>query len=214
MEEIYGANGANDVDVSGNNPLAAMQPGEKVLCVIKRHPFGMISQYVMAGFIVVVLGAFAAYVPQLVSQASQTQAREYALLGWALISVCVALGLFISSSIYYKNRWIVTNDSITQISQVGLFDSQMSQLSMANLQDIGVVQDGVLCSMFNFGILRAETAGERSKFIFMYCPDPKRYAREILMARENFINTSPETAKRGNDDLAVPRPPSDGLSVT
>jgi hypothetical protein len=68
--------------------------------------------------------------------------------------------------------------------------------------------------MFNFGILRAETAGERSKFVFVYCPDPKHYAREILMARENFINSSPETAKRGNDDLAVPRPPSDGLNVT
>ncbi len=205
----------NPTDI--DNPLAAMQPDEKILCEIKRHPIGMISQYVMVGFVLVLLAAAVAFVPQFLSQSSQSspsRMQEAALIIWVLVAIISMIGLWISSTIYYKNRWIITSDSITQVNQTGSFDTQMSQLSMANLQDIGVVQDGILPQMFNYGILRAETAGERSKFIFPYCPDPKHYARQILIAREDFINDSPETAKRGNDDLAVPRKkPSDGLNL-
>lgn len=214
MQETFDAD-STDQNLNVNNPLAAMQPDEKVICEIKRHPVGMFSQYVMTGFVLVLLAAAAVFLPQVVPQGSQSQVREFAMLGWLFLAILCAFGLYISSTIYYKNRWIVTSDSITQVNQSGLFSAQMSQLSMANLQDVTVVQDGVLCTMFNFGILRAETAGERSKFIFMYCPNPKYYAQQILLTRENFINSSPETAKRGNDDLAVPRGgqlPSDGLS--
>jgi hypothetical protein len=200
--------------VNVKNPLEAMQPGEQVICEIKRHPIGMLSKYFTVGFILFVFGAFAIFViPVAVPQASQTQAREFALLGLLLVAVVSALALMVASTVYYKNRWIVTSDSITQVAQTSLFSSQLSQLSMANLQDVTVAQDGILCSMFNFGVLKAETAGERSKFVFAYCPDPKRYAQKILMTRENFINASPETAKRGNVELAVPHSqmPTNGL---
>lgn len=198
-----------------DNPLEAMQPGERIICEIKRHPVGMLSKYFATGFALVAIAIISLFaIPQLVSQASQTQAREYVLALLAFMGLLSLLGLYVSSTVYYKNRWIVTSDSITQIVQSGLFNAQTSQLSMANLQDITVVQDGLLPTMFNYGVLRAETAGERSKFMFLYCPDPKNYARQILMTRENFINTSPETAKRANDELAVPRPASNGLNIT
>jgi hypothetical protein len=41
--------------------------------------------------------------------------------------------------------------------------------------------------MFNFGTLKVETAGERSKFVFMYCPRPNEYARRILEIHESFL---------------------------
>jgi Bacterial PH domain len=200
------------------NPLEAMSPGEKIICEIKRHPIGMLSKYILAAFVFVALGILAVYVlPSLdtssTSKVSPSQLRVFALvilLGMGAIGV---LMLWISAYIYYRNRWVVTSDSITQVSQTGLFSAQMSQLSMANLQDVTVVQDGILPTMMNYGVIRAETAGERSKFVFLYCPNPKYYAQQILIARENFINSSPETAKRANDDLAVPRSSSDGLSV-
>lgn len=197
-----------------DNPLEAMQPGEEIICEIKRHPMGMLSKYIATFLALVVLGVSAVLlIPQTVPQDTQPQARVFAVFGVAAFAVIAAIGLYLTQFIYYKNRWIVTSDSITQVSQTGLFSTQLSQLSMANLQDVTVVQDGIMPSTFDYGILRAETAGERSKFVFLYCPNPKKYAQEILMTREQFINTSPETAKRANDDLEVPRRPSDGLSV-
>jgi hypothetical protein len=197
-----------------DNPLEAMQPGEEIICEIRRHPMGMLSKYIATFLALVVLGVSAVLlIPQTVPQDSQSQARLFAIFGVVVVAVIAAIGLYLTQFIYYKNRWIVTSDSITQVSQTGLFSSQLSQLSMANLQDVTVVQDGIMPSTFDYGILRAETAGERSKFVFLYCPNPKKYAQKILMTREQFINTSPETAKRANDDLEVPRRPSDGLSV-
>ncbi len=197
-----------------HNPLEAMQPGEKVICEIKRHPIGMLGKYIAAIFGLLVIGIFAmAIIPKVVPQASQAHVREFALFGIVLVAIITAIGLWISATIYYKNRWIVTSDSITQVSQTGLFSAQTSQLSMANLQDITVIQDGVIPAMFHYGVLRAETAGEQSKFVFIYCPNPKYYAQQILVARENFINSSPEAARRANDELAVPRGPTNGLNI-
>jgi hypothetical protein len=46
--------------------------------------------------------------------------------------------------------------------------------------------------MLGFGTLRVETAGERSKFAFPFCPKPAQYAREIIQAHEDFIQAHPE----------------------
>ncbi len=197
-----------------HNPLQAMSPGESVVCVIKRHPIGMISRYITVALLMTALGVFAVYIiPNAIDQSNQQQAQAIAMFGLVVAAGISLLTLWASSFVYYRNRWIVTTDSVTQLNQTGLFSAQLSQLSMANLQDITVVQDGVFPTWFNYGILRAESAGEHSKFIFFYCPNPKLYAQKILMARENYINSSPETAKRANDDLAVPRGESDGLRI-
>ncbi|HSW79600.1 MAG TPA: hypothetical protein VLG47_02380 [Candidatus Saccharimonadales bacterium] len=199
-----------------HNPLQAMSPGEQVICEIKRHPIGMISRYVMVALFMIALSVFAVYIiPSVVDQAHKDQAEAMALFGLIVAAGLSLLVLWVAAFVYYRNRWIVTTDSITQLNQVGLFSAQLSQLSMANLQDITVIQSGVIPTWFDYGILRAESAGEHSKFIFIYCPKPKYYAQKILMARENYINSSPETAKRANDDLAVPRgiTSNDGLRV-
>src|SRR6202011_6093270 len=91
-----------------------------------------------------------------------------------------------ATRIYWGNSWIVTSDSVTQVSQTSLFKRQSSQLSLIHLEDVTAEQNGVLAHMFNYGLLRVETAGERSKFTFTFCPNPNFYAREILAAREAF----------------------------
>lgn len=176
-------------DGSDIHPLVVLQPGERVVCEIKRHPFGIITQYLMTGLLIVVALAVGLFVAPQLSNSSDTAQAAPLVYGALGILVIFALGfLAVASSIYWKNRWIVTTDSITQILQPSLFGRQVSQLSMDDLEDITVQQTGVLQTMFNFGTLRAETAGERSKFVFIYCPNPNYYARQVLIAREEFMN--------------------------
>ncbi len=75
-----------------------------------------------------------------------------------------------------------------------MFDKQSSQLSLGNLEDISAEQNGILTHMFNYGAVRVETAGERSKFFFNFCPNPNYYAQQILTARETF-----EQGKEANE---------------
>lgn len=169
------------------HPMVVMQPGERVVCELKRHPIGILTMYVGAFIAVALLTALIAYLLPTLRDSYGDSIDTTVMLGAGILLVGLLLMLFISTTIYWQNQWIVTTDSITQITQNGLFGRQVSQLSMENLEDITVVQNGILPHMFNYGVLKAESAGERSKFVFMYCPDPNEYARQILDTHEKFL---------------------------
>lgn len=184
---------------SVRNPLEAMRPGEQVVCEIKRHPIGIYSTYAIATFMFIVALVAAIAVPMLI----KTSSSSLNTIVWGICGIVMLVAfvmLYIGNKVYWGNRWIVTSDSITQTLQTSLFDIQSSQLSMGNIEDVTVEQDGMLCHMFGYGLLRVETAGEHSKFVFPYCPVPNEYAKKILAAREQF-----EQGRRGEDEQRLYR---------
>lgn len=172
------------------HPMVILQPGERIITELKRHPFGILSMYVAGASAIAVLFLLAFMAPTLFETGGVdgTSVSGMLTIGALVISVGIGLILMIATTVYWQNRWVITDDSITQITQDSLFGRRVSQLSMENLEDVTVDQHGILQTMFNFGTLKAETAGEHSKFHFMYCPDPNKYARLILEIHENFIH--------------------------
>jgi hypothetical protein len=167
-----------------SNPIAAMQPGERIIAEIKRHPVGLFGVFLMAGFLLIVL-ALGTFV-LLPSVTSNGTTPAIAAVLFILIAVLILLFTYIADRVYWGNRWIITSDSITQISQTSLFHKQSAQLGLESLEDVTAEQNGIFTHIFNYGILKAETAGERSRFVFRYCPNPNRYAQQILSAREQL----------------------------
>jgi hypothetical protein len=45
-----------------------------------------------------------------------------------------------------------------------------------------------LQTIFNYGTLTVETAGEMRNFVFPYCPNPNKYADQILDARQAYAD--------------------------
>jgi len=168
--------------------MVVLQPGERVVGEIKRHPIGIIMLY-LGVVLAALMIAFLAFLvlPGIIEQSSDSSimTEVYAGLGLAVVVMVLILG--ISTMVYWQNRWIITTDSVTQITQTGLFGRQVSQLSLDNLEDVTVDQNGILPHMFNYGYLKVESAGERSKFVFSYCPNPNAYARQILDIHEKFL---------------------------
>lgn len=173
--------------VQVKNPLNTMSVGERNIFEVHRHPIGMIGVYASFILLIVLVGAGAMLAPNALADTYDPDIVRRVSLG-VLAAVVIFAGIFawIAHIVYYGNRWILTSDSVTQVRRASLFNTQSSQLSLGNLEDISAYQDGVLAHLFNFGILRVETAGERSKFVFTYCPNPNEYARQILAAREAF----------------------------
>lgn len=181
-----------------------MQPGEQVVCEIKRHPIGIIGTYITAAFLVVIAGVLAFVVaPAFVTTIDKSRLLSIGGLVFIVVTLFALLFVWIANTVYRGNRWIVTTDSITQITQRSLFDKQSSQLSLANLEDITAEQNGVFAHMYNYGVIRAETAGERSKFYMTYCPNPNYYAQQILDAREKFEQFG---GRRGDYDARANNP--------
>lgn len=170
-----------------HNPLEAMRPGEHIICEIKRHPIGLLGLYASVGLVVLLVAIFGYGLgPTIFTATSRAQIFTYSTLAFAVAAFFGVVALLIGHKIYWGNRWIVTNDSVTQISQLSLFNVQSSQLSLANVEDVTSERSGLLPHLFNYGSLKAETAGERQKFKLSFCPNPDHYARLILQAREEF----------------------------
>lgn len=187
-----------------------MQPGERNVFEVKRHPIGMVGMYIGAGLLLAVVAVLAfLVVPNLLTNMDRNQATTYGALVFLVIAVLTLVFIGVSHIVYWGNRWILTTDSLTQVSQNSLFDKRSSQLSLGNLEDVTAVQDGILAHMFNFGVLRVETAGEHSKFVFPFCPNPTYYAQQVLHAREQF-----EQNRRGEGSYSAPAAPNINTETT
>jgi uncharacterized membrane protein YdbT with pleckstrin-like domain len=183
-----------------DNPLGVMQPGEKVICEIKRHPIGLVGVYATSGITLAATLSIAILAPTYVTFLTPQQRLGVVLasiLGMVIILIFTYVGLFL----YSANRIIVTSDSITEVVQSGLFDRHVQQLSLANLEDVAAQQEGILQTLLGYGDLIVESAGERSHFTFSYCPNPNEYARKIIAAHEEFLATRKEEFLAANQPL-------------
>ncbi len=195
-------NDADDQLQQVHNPLAVMQPGERVICEIRRHPIGLIGVYTISALVIAMLITTAIMMPYIAAEFLTQQQRLGIVLAAGLAIVVTLLFTYIYSFIYKANRWIVTSDSITEVQQLGLFNRESSQVSLANMEDAIVKQDGVFQTLFNYGNLIVESAGEHSDFTFLYCPDPHEYAKKIIAAHEEYIALNPEEMRIFNRPLA------------
>lgn len=191
-----------DDQPSVNNPLSVMQPGERIICEIQRHPIGLFGVYGVTALMLGVFIAVAILVPYYASFLTAQQ-KLGVVLACGLAIIITLLVTYISLYIYKANRWVVTSDSVTQMTQIGLFNKASSQLSLANLEDVTVDQDGILQTLFDYGDLIVESAGEHAKFVFSFCPNPHDYARKIIAAHEAYIETQPDEMRAFNRPLAA-----------
>ena len=196
-------NDADDQLQHVDNPLSVMQPNERVICHIKRHPFGLFGIYFLSGLVLIGVFTAAALAPHYITDLT-SQYKMDIFAAAVFIAIITLLYMWIAVIIYNGNRWIVTTDSITQVSQTGLFNKQSSQLSLGNLEDVTFEQESIIQSMFGFGTLHVETAGERSKFVFPFCPTPQKCAQEIIYAHEQYMAANPESAYRDNQGISHP----------
>jgi membrane protein YdbS with pleckstrin-like domain len=156
--------------------------GETPVTIIHKHPIGVVA------IILVGLAAVAAAVVFFIFlfPNSFSDNPTGAAGGLFLFSAVVALIVLIAIYIYRQNRLLVTNKHLAQVTQRTLVMRKISQLSMSNVEDANADQRGILATIFNYGTLTVQTAGEMENFIFTLCPNPNKYSDQILEARQAF----------------------------
>ena len=163
-----------------------LEPGERLVTVIRRHPIGIIGIYIemlvgIVGVITLVLLAIFVFFASL-SGGTKGLIAAAAIFVVAFLVVI----LLISTYVYRQCRLIVSDQSVVQVLQKALFNRKISRLSMSNVEDVNAEQNGILAMMFNYGKLTIQTAGEVGNFIFNFCPKPNDYANRILEARQRY----------------------------
>jgi len=164
-----------------------LESGENIITIVQRSVIGLIGIYMIA---IVAAAAIFSLVIVLSPDTFNTDSPEISPMLSAIIvvgAVLLVLILFTATYIYRQSRLLITDRSLVQILQKSLFIRKISRLSMADVEDVSTEQRGILASIFGYGTLTVQTAGEMDNFIFTYCPLPQKYADQIIEARQKFI---------------------------
>jgi uncharacterized membrane protein YdbT with pleckstrin-like domain len=187
-----------------DNSLPVMQQGEHIIFNLRRHPIGIIVTYTLTALLLIATAVLCFVVPKSLSGDGSGRAVQLGELAFLVVAILAIIFALISTIVYWGNRWILTTDSVTQVTQKSLFNRESSQLSLGNVEDVSAEKKGILTYIFNYGALKVETAGETGKFVFYYCPNPNYYAQQLLEAREAFDQTS-EQERDGSRPISNPQ---------
>jgi uncharacterized membrane protein YdbT with pleckstrin-like domain len=157
-----------------------------------------------------VITGLLALVPVVVFVAIPAAGFEFSGIGQAA-AVAATSGYYLALVTYFFVRWldfyldiaIVTSDRIVDIDQHGLFRRTVDELDCKMIQDVSAAKHGVFQTLFNFGTVEIQTAGERRNFTFANVPDPDRV--QELVAKSQGMGEAEEgrAAARENAEAAA-----------
>jgi len=166
---------------------------ERLIWEVRKHPIGLFFIYATGGLIALMM--FAIFIVG--ASVIDTDALDLGVDVGAYRSVSILIGLLIGSFslvvaaiagyLYKNNVMLVTSDKIAQVLYRTIFDRKISQLSIGDVQDVTVTQKGILASMFNYGTIVIETAGEQQNYTFTFVPDPYMCGKAIVGTHEENL---------------------------
>jgi hypothetical protein len=162
-------------------------PDETKVADVRRHPFGLVMIY--AQFVLAIglsVGIIAVLLPSVLGDDNNGSNLFIGVL-ILFMSVFAVVFLILATRIYRGNQLIITDLNVTEVQQLGLFNRKVSELSLANVEDVTANTHGIFPTMFNFGTLTIETAGEQHNFTFKYCPNPSAYAKALQDVRSEYL---------------------------
>jgi uncharacterized membrane protein YdbT with pleckstrin-like domain len=163
------------------NPIA----DESLVYSLRRHPITLLT--LALGYGVLLIFPFAAWwYLSTYSSATLEDARLVAVIvmGSSAFFLFAWLFLFQNFLDYQLDMWIVTTRRILNIEQTGLFSRTVSELRMYRIQDVTATVSGVLHTVFDYGDVEIQTAGEKVRFVFEEIPHPNAVAKKILELSE------------------------------
>lgn len=165
---------------------------EKIFLEVRKHPIGLVITYLFGALTTITVFSLLVLFPMAYDFSSV--GADVSMSGGALQGIIIAVGLFmtlfsvlittVAAYIYSQNVLIVTSEKIAQQLYLSLFSKKISQLSIADVQDSTVTQNGIFPHLFNYGTVVIETAGEQRNYNFTFAPSPYDVSKALTGAHE------------------------------
>jgi len=171
-------------------PEVADDDKEQLLADVRRHWLGRFIIILTGSILIVIMLSFIFVLPSLASGSKiniSAQDRVLIGLGFVTLAVLVGIGTFITLWIYNQSRMLITDQNVIEVRQLGLFSHKVAHLNMINVEDVSVTKKGILQTIFNYGTMTIETAGEEDNFTFPNTPNPDDYRGMVINAHEKAI---------------------------
>ena len=161
--------------------FVAKESSEKIVLLLRRHPltnFGWIAISAILLLAPVALSYFPilSFLPE--------KFRFVAVLIWYAITVAYGLESFLD---WFFNVCVVTDETVFDVDFTNLIYREISETDLGHIQDVTVRMGGVVRTMFDYGDVFIQTAGEVPRIEFEAVPHPDKVAkilRELCFLEE------------------------------
>ncbi len=175
-------------------PSLNLSEGEYIISDVGRHPAGLFGS-LSIGLFLITLSLIALFNYDAIIKAvrldryiTDTSAVVMPIL---IFIVLVALGMYVAYIVYINNRLYLTNESVIQEIQTGLFFKSEQTVSLLNIEDASYTQNGLFQQLFDYGSVRLSTEGDETTYRFTYVANPKQHIAKLNNAVEAFKNGRP-----------------------
>lgn len=173
--------------------LIEFDPDEELIGEIRKHPIGLFLIYltgvlVACGFLfLLVIGPVYLGRDPFGLGLDINSFRLISMILGGFLTILTVIFTAIGAYLYVNNVMLVTSEKIAQILYRNIFDRKISQLSIGDVQDVTVEQNGIIAQFFNYGKIVIETAGEQDNYEFTLAPKPYDSAKLIVGAHERNL---------------------------
>lgn len=178
-------------------PSLNLIEGEYVIAAVRRHPIGIFLQLALSVIIIsLALSILLNYdlVVKSLHLTGPIADTSMASLIIILVVILVSLFTYVTYFVFSNNRFYLTNESIIEQIQSGLFNRREQSISLGSIEDASYLQEGLLEEMINYGSIRLSTIGEETTYRFRYVARPKQTIDILNNAIEAFKNGRPVSA--------------------
>ncbi len=189
-------------------PKNSFYPGqpqeETTQRVVFKHVISILP-FMFAIFILSIVGIIGVYYLG-INEAEINKVVPVAYLNLAgFILMLVLVFLFIGVLwIWRRNKIVITDEHIVDIDRVGLFNRVVSTLRLEEIQDISASVKGPMQTVFQYGSIVIQTAGERANFLFDYVPNPYELEHYILEIRKTYYSEDDQGVKSPDGHSSLP----------
>lgn len=152
-------------------------PEEEIILLLRRHPVTNIVWLVVASLMMVApsflpIFTFFELIPQ--------RFQIILMIIWYLATLTYILERFLR---WYFNVNIITDERIIEVDFPYLVYREITDANIDQIQDVTVIMGGPFRTVFNFGNILIQTAGEVPKIDFEAVPQPDRVAKILRELR-------------------------------
>jgi membrane protein YdbS with pleckstrin-like domain len=168
-------------------------PKEKVIKILRRHwliPLRFIVLHIILIFIPIIIYSLLINIYPNIFIGSIIY--PIAILGASIYFLFIILFFFHCFIDYYLDVWIITNKRIVNIEQKGLFARVVSEQKLSRVQDVTSEVQGLLPTLFGYGNVYIQTAGEEQRFNFWQVDDAHQIARTIHEVVDKYKQEHPD----------------------
>lgn len=154
---------------------------EQIIYVLRRHPITFIPRVlfflILASIPVIMYLFLSNYLPNLLLGPIS---QPLLALSGSVYYLSILLFFYTEFIIFYLDIWIVTNDRIVDIEQLGLFSRSTSELDLFRIQDVTSDTHGIIATLFKYGTVHIKTASSNINIIFKNVKNPDKIREDLI----------------------------------